>query len=354
MNQPTPYFIFKPETLEKNLESLNALCKKYLKKYIIAYSVKTNSFPALLEKLDKLESNFEVASLSELKLVERFRKKILFNSPCKTEEELEKAIKNKALINVDSISELKKIASLLKGKPYEIGLRVSLKESKFGVDESQINNIIKYTKEKNMKIVGIHIHPGTQQTLTDYEKFLSQAYDFLKKFFETNDSYLDYIDLGGGFPDNIKLKNFTHSLEEYIQAIAQTVGRLKDNYKTIILEPGRCLTSDAFELITKVKVIKKNFDTTYAILDAGINLLPKIALSQFMFSKIEDKKIKPSTKPREYILAGPLLFNNDTLGKFHGTLQEGDLIKIENVGAYCYNLSWEISYGKPEIIIEKS
>ena len=61
---------------------------------------------------------------------------------------------------------------------------------------------------------------------------------------------------------------------------------------------------------------------------------------------------KKNKKKEEYTLAGPLLFNNDLLGRYFGNLKEGDLIKIENVGAYCYNLAWEISYSKPKVLIE--
>ncbi|MEN9625751.1 MAG: Diaminopimelate decarboxylase [archaeon] len=352
MDHSTPYFIFKPEILEKNFKNLDALCKKYLKKYIIAYSVKTNSFHALLEKLNKLGSSFEVASLNEIIYVENFGKKIIFNGPCKTKEELQKTIKNNMVINVDSRSEMEKIISLLKGKPYQVGIRINLNESKFGFDESQLQDIIACAKDNLLKIRGLHFHPGTQQSLSDYEIFLSKVYEFLKRFFEMHAIHLDYIDLGGGFPDHHKLKNLGHTLEDYFQSIAQTIGRLKNNYDTIAIEPGRCLVADAFELITRINVIKERGDITYAILDAGINLLPKIALSQFTFSKIKQTK-ETKEKSKEYVLAGPLLFNNDLLGKFHGNLKEGDRIKIENVGAYCYNLAWEISYKKPQITIGK-
>ena len=36
-----------------------------------------------------------------------------------------------------------------------------------------------------------------------------------------------------------------------------------------------------------------------------------------------------------------------------GKLEEGDLIKVENIGAYCYNLAWEITYKKPKIYIKR-
>ena len=60
-----------------------------------------------------------------------------------------------------------------------------------------------------------------------------------------------------------------------------------------------------------------------------------------------DENNKESKK--EYILAGPLLFGNDIVGRFNGILNEGDLIGVGNVGAYCFNLAWEISYRKPKV-----
>jgi len=151
--------------------------------------------------------------------------------------------------------------------------------------------------------------------------------------------------LGGGFPDKIQLKNLNVSLEDYFKLISE----FKKFKLKIILEPGRCLVSDSFDLITKVNVVKNKNSENYAIIDVGINLLSKISMSQYKFEKIEGKS---EGEKKHYILAGPLLFGNDVLGKFIGILKEGDIIKITNVGAYCYNLAWEISYKKPRVFIE--
>ncbi len=77
--------------------------------------------------------------------------------------------------------------------------------------------------------------------------------------------------------------------------------------------------------------------------------MPKASLSQLKFTRL-DKKTGPF---KRYVLAGPLLFASDEIGIYNGYLEEGDLIKVENVGAYCYNLAWEISYKKPKVIISK-
>ena len=63
----TPYFVFKPEKLKENYREFEQLCEKYFKKFIIAYSVKTNSFSKAVRILDKEGSNFELASLGEIK-----------------------------------------------------------------------------------------------------------------------------------------------------------------------------------------------------------------------------------------------------------------------------------------------
>lgn len=345
--QPTPYFIFKPKILTQNYLEFEEFCKKHLKNFKICYSVKTNSFPGVIKTLNKLGAGFEIASLNEIKLIPKAKAFVVFNSPCKTQEELKIAVKNKFLINVDSKSEIDKIYEITKGRVFEIILRVSLKESKFGFDEKQLMNIINYCLSKNLNITGIHLHTGTQMSLIEHKNNLDKL-SVIVYFLEKKGIKLKYIDIGGGFPDKIQLKNLNLNLENYFNIIKN----LNKFNATIILEPGRNLVCDAFELITKVIVIKENFNKKYAILDAGINLLPKITLSVYRFSKLNPEEIQNKTK-KEYFLAGPLLFSNDLFGKFYGNLKEGDLIKVENTGAYCYNLAWELSYKKPKIFIEK-
>jgi len=355
--EQTPYFIYKPEILKQNYLEFEKLAEKYLKNYVIAYSVKTNTSKQVIDTLNKLDSNFEVASLKEINLTPDKAK--IFNSPCKTEQELKIAINNKFLINIDSESEIDKIAKITNNQPLNIGIRISTDNSKFGFDEKQLNQIIKYAKSKNLNIISVHTHTGTQQTFTHFSENLKKITKIIEDLQKKHNLTLNYIDIGGGFPDKIQLKNLNTNLEEYFKEIkAQTEKLTEKSNITIILEPGRNLVADAFELITKVHVIKEKEKKMYAILDAGINLLPRITLSTYKFSKIHQPKTnhKPlpteKLKKQEYILAGPLLFSNDTMGKIQENLQEEDLIKIENVGAYCQNLAWEISYNKPEIIVE--
>jgi len=334
----TPYFTLYSKTLSQNYNFLEELCKKYLKDFKICYSVKTNSLPKILNILSKEKCNFEIASQNELSLINSFASFKVFNSPCKTEEEINEAKKQDCLINADSLSELNKLAKLgIK----ELGIRIVFSDSKFGIESTKVKEAVKYAESLGIKIICLHAHPGTQESIKDYEAFLKNFSDFLEK---NKFKDVKYLDIGGGFPDKIQLKNLSLSLEDYFKLIRKYLPL----EKTIILEPGRTIVSDSMSLITQVHYIKENFNKTYAILDAGINFLPKVTLSTYKFSKIEKENNKEKT---EYFLAGPLLFSNDILGKFQGDLKEGDLIKVENVGAYCYNLSWTISYDKPKVVV---
>ena len=340
----TPYFVFDKKRLIENYNYFNESCKKNFEKYKIAYSIKTNSFNAVLNELAKQKTGFEAASILELKQSIKYNKKgfNVFNGPAKTEEELKIAIKNHILINVDSKSEIDKIIRLMKGKLLNIGIRViyDIQDSKFGFEEKRINDIINYCEKNNLHVVCIQFHQGTQINLKNFEegiKKFAKTLDFLKRNFE-------FIDLGGGFPDKFKLGTLGLRLEDYFVIIKNNLEKFK---ATIILEPGRAIVCDVFELITKVIAIKENFGIKHAVLDAGTNFLPRMSCAFYKFEAQGDKK---ENNKEEYILTGPLLFANDSFGKFHGFLKDGDLIRVKNVGAYCYNLSWEISYKKPKII----
>ena len=337
----TPYFIFYPEVLKKNIKGFNETCKKYLKDFKIAYSIKTNSDKEVIETLSKEVCGFEVASIEEIKLTKGKSNFVVFNGPCKTEEELKTALENNFLINIDSISDINKIAKLAEGKKIEAGIRIG--EDKFGIEKTKLKEAINYAKSKNINIICLHSHPGTQTTTEKYEQVIQEFSETIKSLnlIQT----LRFIDLGGGIPDKFQLKNINASLEDYIKIIAKYFSN-----NTIILEPGRYLVADAFELITQVHTIKDKEKISYALLDAGINLLPKASLAQIRFSKINNKN---QSESKRYVLAGPLLFSSDELGIYNGELKEKDLIKVENVGAYCQSISFEMSYKKPKTIINR-
>ncbi len=330
----TPYLKFHPEKLISNYKNFQSICEKnFNNNFQICFSTKTNTNPLTIQSLKKLKSGFEVVSLRELKLTPKESFKVM-NGPAKTKEELRYAIKNNVLIFIDSFSEIKKINEL-KEKP-KLGIRLGNPSTKFGFSHSQLKEAF-----KKINPIAIQLHQGTLNKFSEFKKNLKEQHKIIKPFLKE----IKYLNFGGGFPDNFQLKNLSLTLNDYLEEIKNTFKEFKGTY---IFEPGRNIVADAYTLTTKVITIKEKDNISYAILDAGINILPKITLANFKFNKISKTKIKE--KPKTYTLAGPLLFNNDIVGKYFGILKEEDLFEVENVGAYCENLGWEIIYEKVKVI----
>ena len=335
--EKTPHLKFHPEKLIKNYNVFNNLCTSLFPSHKICFSVKTNTNPLTIKTLSELNSGFEVASLKEIKLTPKKSFRVM-NGPAKTTEELNEAVKQNIIIQIDSFSEIEK-TSKLKIKPKEVILRINQNETKFGFSPEQIPEAIKQLKKLDILLTGFQFHQGTLKKFSDFSKELKKLKEIIKPHLKK----IKYLNFGGGYPDNFQLKNLSLKLEDYLKEIKQTFNDYKG---TFIFEPGRILVADAYTLITKVITIKEKNNTNYAILDAGINILSKITLANFKFNKIS--KTDSKEKSKTYALAGPLLFNNDMLEKWHGKLKEGDLFEIENVGAYCENLSWNIIYDRPK------
>lgn len=353
----TPYLKFHPKKLIENYQKFEQTCEKQFKNnFEICFSTKTNTNPETIKTLYRERCGFEIASLREIKLTPKNTFRVM-NGPAKTIEEIKTAIKEDILIFIDSFSELEKIIQLKnknkKIKYHFFGIRLDTTDSKFGFSKIQLKEALKKAEKNEINIQAIQLHQGTLNKFSEFKKILKEQKKIINPYLKK----IKYLDFGGGFPDNFQLKNLSTNLEKYIKEIKETFKEFKGIF---IFEPGRILVSDAYTLITQVKTIKEKNKTNYAVLDTGINILSKITLANFKFNKlnpkntlIESKTIKSeinNNPAKTYTLAGPLLFKNDIIGKWHGKLNEGDYFEIENVGAYCENLSWEIIYARPRTL----
>lgn len=339
----TPVFLLDAGKAKANLRELKKALS-VLPKSRVYYSVKTNPHPAILKAVAAEGMGFDVSTALELEAARSASKQAptVFNGPCKRESELRAALDSNALVNADSLSEIEKLAALR--KEATIGIRVSLFPSKFGFEPSQLSKAFERAKELGLKPIALHSHPGTQQkNLVKYSEWLQQYATEAEKIAE--EFALEEISVGGGIPDKLVLSQNNLSLQDFANAVENAFSSNLD--ATIIsFEPGRFVCADSAKLLTRVHYLKESNGKNYAVCDAGINYLPAITLAQY--------KISPATPrngvKKRFAVAGPLLFANDVLGEINADLKEGDLLVVENAGAYCTQLAWEIGYGKPKIV----
>lgn len=349
-------------TLARNLEQRHQL----------HYAVKANSHPEILKMMNQLGLGADVVSFGEMKkcLDAGFSaQKVIFSGVAKTKEEIRGAL-NAGIkqINVESVSELKRISELAAGlhKKATVVLRVNpavdpkthpyistgLHENKFGIDEANVGECLDVIRQsKNLNLVGLSCHIGSQ--LMEFSA-LREAIQKLRKLYDSlrgQGFALNVFDVGGGVGINYQTSSDTDHLvlENYGQVLKEELSGLEG---LIQFEPGRFLVARSGVLLTQVQYIKKTPFKNFVICNAGMNHLIRPALYQ------AQHRIFPLIKRDGEILkadvVGPICESSDFLGKnreFIG-LQEGDWLAIAEAGAYGYSMvSLYNSFPLPKEII---
>lgn len=374
----SPLFVVSADSIKNNLQTFKAGFSDKYPKVVIAYSYKVNYLPGILDVIHKQGAWAEVASGFEYDIARKLNvpgNSIVFNGPYKKKEELEKAINEGALINVDHLDEirqLEKIASAL-GKTINIGIRLNMEvgidqlPDRFGFnfDSPEAAHVVKRCSEKGLlNITGLHVHltsyimeKESEENIPAkgikliwpkdheaYRKAAQKTVHFAKEIREKFGVNIEYLDMGGGFPT-------VDALSPYVDAIVGPIvqGFNMNDLPLLILEPGRAIVSDAAHLITTV-VAAKYFPSGQraVVIDAGINLLPT---SFWKFQDIECLK-RSDEVYEETIVYGPLCLQIDIVSNTElPPLSPGDRLLVKNVGAYNIPQSSTFIYPQPAVLL---
>ena len=292
--QETPVLFMDRSRIRENYLEL----KKALPPFRIAYAIKSNSHPEIIEILKKEGSHFETASIAEIEKLLAMGVKaeeIVLSNPVKAQSAIHRALEHGVTIqSFDSVEELEKF------KPYsapigseEGGLFAEKKDGlpfirpqlrivvpnegsmwplsgKFGADEELWPAIFQYMKDNNMALDGITFHPGSQcETIAGWDSALYLTWRCIEiaREYGLNPTT---INIGGGLPVNLGRK---------IPTAAQ-VGKVvlrhlkeweKKGFKPadLIVEPGRFISGSAGYLVSKVVGVARR-EKTWAFLDCGV------------------------------------------------------------------------------------
>jgi diaminopimelate decarboxylase len=353
----TPLFVIDLDRVKENFLRFK---KSFGNNSIIGYSYKTNYYPRIIKLIDKLGGNPEVVSWMELLFAKKISKlnKAIFNGPAKTHEELELAIKEDVfLINIDNLDELSLLERIAKklNKKVNVGIRLNptmevegkvsfaLEDSKLGMKKKEAYNAISIIKNsKYLSLIAVHINLGTQ--IINPNSYVLAIRE-IKKIIEETNADIKYIDLGGGFASESALNEKNLSIQNFANEIINEKKRLGLNQK-LIFEPGRYIVGDACFVISRVMSIKDN----WVILDTGVNYLIPLKGSDYRIKCLDN------SKSRRYDFAGNLCFGADIIAKdiLCSNLKVGDIIKIENCGAYTLSMSEQFIYPFPTIVIKEN
>ncbi len=355
----TPFYLYSRKQIEKNYSEFdNAFAKC---SHLICYAFKANSNSTIGNILAKQGAGVDIVSGGELYRVLKCgfpNEKIVYAGVGKTREEIEFALKTNILMfNVESLGELELIAQIARkmNRYAPIAIRVNpgidpdthkytttgKKENKFGIPLDQaIFAYEKANKLKNIKILGMHSHIGSQ--IITLQPFLETLRRLLKivEQLEKRKIYLRYLDLGGG----LGIKYNDEKPPTPRELAKGYFSLLKGEKYTLILEPGRYIVGNAGILVTKVLYLKipgrgNHLKKKFVIVDAGMSELIRPLLYDANHQIIPIRQEK-----RKKIIAdvvGPICESGDYLAKERSLpeVYPDEFLAVMCAGAYGFSMS---------------
>lgn len=353
----------------------------------VFYSYKTNPVPGVLRELHRIGIGAEVISHYELWLALELGvapSKIIYNGPAKSPASIRLAMEREiALLNLNHREEIDVVAQIAAdlGRRARVGLRVSITgwAGQFGTPAEHGQALDAFARalgSPHLDVVGLHVHRGgMMRTVADAEQLVDGVLAFTDELHRKLGLNLQVLDLGGSIASASvrglaeRELRFNRTLLRELEAPDPAAALRGDAYSRLVaervashfrsagraaprvfLEPGRALSSDAQILLTRVLGLKTQDETTFAILDAGINLAESCRAEYHQFLPLHRDSSRPT---RIYTLVGPICTPGDTL-RWAVRLPElrvGDTLAIMDAGAYFVPFSTSFSFPRPGIVM---
>jgi diaminopimelate decarboxylase len=357
----TPLYVIDEERIRDNYKRVFNTFTKHYNKFRILYACKANTNLAVMRILEEEGCSIDAVSPGEVytSLKAGFApKKILFTGNNVKDEELKFVDEQDVLINLDSISQLERLAKIVNPENYKISFRVNPMVgaghhehcitggvmSKFGIKEEKAPEVYKKAIDLGFKPVGMHSHIGSGILDPKPFKLATNALlDIAANVASEVDINFEFLDLGGGlgipYTPEEKLLDIDKFAEEITGIFKSKTREYGLGTPYLYIEPGRYLVGDAAVLLTRVNTIKNSYRKFVGV-DAGFNTLLRPAMYDsyhhiVVANKGNNKEVEKVDVAGNVCESGDLFARDRPLPK----IEEGDLLAILNAGAYSFSMA---------------
>ncbi|MFX1455132.1 MAG: diaminopimelate decarboxylase [Promethearchaeota archaeon] len=361
----TPIYVINEESIRKKYRDLKKNLDSVYEKNSIFYAVKANSSLSVLKILYSEGASFDCTSTGEIHQCLKVGippERIFFTGNMFTNEDFIFAVENNVHINLDSISQLKRLNKIYE----EVGLeknRLSFrinpefgaghhshtitagKMIKFGILENQVIEAYSMAKELGFKSFGTHIHIGSGiLNAYDYEKAVEKYLTIITHLTDAVNIKLEFIDFGGGLgipyrpeEEPLDLGIYNGIVVEKFKSLAE---REDFGEPRFIIEPGRYLLAESSIILAQINTVKDNGYKKFAGINVGFNtLIRPIMYGSYhhIIPCLENKE----RKMNKYDVVGPICESGDVIGKERllSELKEEEYLAILDTGAYGFVMS---------------
>lgn len=321
----------------------------------IYYAVKANPAIDVLRLLDRLGSNFDVASVYELRRLQGLgisaSRMSCGNTIKKFEHIKEFHAAGIDLFVTDSEGDLRNIAKAAPGSRVMVRLMAEGAQTadwplsrKFGCSPDLAGDLLILARKLGLVPWGLSFHVGSQQRdITAWDSALSKVNYLFTWLKENEELELKCINMGGGFPATYREK--TNTVQTYAEEIKRYLYEdYGDDLPEIFIEPGRSLVGDSGVLVSEIVLISRKSRTAlerWVYQDCGRFGGLMETLGEAIHYPIFCERTGPT---EQVVLAGPTCDSMDTLYEDYRydlplSLAVGDRLYWLSTGAYTSSYS---------------
>jgi ornithine decarboxylase len=341
---PTPYLVTDLDTVAARYAGLRAA----LPGVHMFYAMKCNPAPEILTTLAAKGASFEIASLGELRTLQRLGvdpADVLYSNPVKPPAHVAEAYRAGLWrFSFDSPNELAKIAANAPGAAVYLRLRVDDQDSvfplsrKFGAEQADAAGLLRHARELGLRPYGITFHVGSQCGNPAAWRRAIDAAGRLMSRLDEDGIRLRMLNVGGGFPARYVAD--VPSIEAIGDAVIAALAELPYVPELIAAEPGRHLVAEAAVMGAGVIGRERRGDEDWLFLDVGAyhGLMETLQTSDGWDYPLWTSLPGHADLPRQrFTVTGPSCDSSDTM--FTGVslpaaIDVGDTLYIGTAGAY--------------------
>ncbi len=320
----------------------------------IHYAMKANYNFQLLKLLNEQGAALDTVSPAEVLLAIKAgfsRDRIIYTANNMTESEVEMVKSLDVLMNIGSLSRLERFGKKYPGS--EICLRFNPDVvdgghkhimtggdlTKFGILMKDVDQVVELVKKYELTVVGIHEHTGSglQHTESVFQSMKNiMAIATVDKFPD-----LKFLDFGGGFKvpyepeeERIDYVEMGAEITRLFSEYCRQYGRELEMY----FEPGKYIVAEAGYLLVEVNTIKDNNGRIIVGCNSGFPQLIRPMLYDAYHHIVNLSN--PNGELKKYDICGNICETGDRFAEQReiAEIREGDILSIENSGAYCYSM----------------
>lgn len=360
----TPFFVYSEAQLRADWQAYAQAVAGH--RAIVAYAVKANHNPVLMQRLHALGAAATVVSADELHHARQLgfgAPRLLLHGSGKRTRDLDAALLAEALVSVDSEFDLEHLAqrATALGRAARVLLRVNpnidpkvhpyictgLDDSKFGMSEARVEALRpRLGQLPQLAVSGLHCHLGSTLRSAAPVRDAARLLLPLLARLRSDGHPIDTLDLGGGL--GIDYHHGTAPPEPPLPTPGELLAPLwplvDELGVQLWLEPGRSLVGRCGALIGRVIGLKRTPSKRFLVVDASMAQLIRPCLYQ-AYHHIE--LLEPAAAPAAESddepcdIVGPICESADFLGLSRrlGTPREGDGVIIYDAGAYGFAMA---------------